>query len=151
MAAGTPSRYQRDDQRDLDDGDGYSQDEGAERLAHAVGNYFGVMNSCEDGSHQNGSDKNSEEGFGGDLPRQREGHESRNRNHRGPLGAKRAGHGLSPAPEPDPAGIGGDIMQGPVMTTTMAADGPSDNEHPGKRNLPFRFQETTSVTLRKWT
>jgi hypothetical protein len=84
MAAGSAGRYQCDDQGDFDDRDGYGQHEGSERFAHAMGNYFGVVNSGEDCADQNGRDAGGEERPRGNLPGQGEYYQAGQRNYECP-------------------------------------------------------------------
>jgi hypothetical protein len=112
MTPGPPAAIS-EDQRNLDDRDGRSH-KGSERLARAVSNDLGVMNSCEDGTHQNCCDNSSEDRPGRELA-QREHQESRDRNHRGPPRAKHAGHGPDPRSSPEAGsmasgGSGNDLM-----------------------------------------
>jgi hypothetical protein len=68
MGARTTRRYQGDNQRDFDDRDSYSQNKGPERLAHAMGDHFGVVDRGQDRAHQKCCDPRGEQRLRGNLP-----------------------------------------------------------------------------------
>lgn len=94
---GAGRQHHRDDQRDLDHGDGDREHERAERLADAVRDDFGVMHRGEHRARERGGDECDGEAFGRHDARQREHQPGGERGDERPArqGGRRDRHGVS--------------------------------------------------------